>query len=313
MAQLDIAQYDAETHGRAASVEAGGKVAEVDGVLQHVAKLSAEVDADVADVPLQHHLRRQTVGQLQSYVDLARLVDGVSQIGGVAGLIVIVAVGAEEGAEPLAFLVERSHAEGVAPAYERLVVGAVEQAVGMGGEAHILDRVVAPQTTHIHRVGHLGLLGVGAGNLLGADMTVEVTVLLQLVLGHRHAQGGVDLAHQLGLGSEGARNPPRQGRAALREGVPYPQLGLERRAVVAAAKEGAVGRRGKHRLHLYLGVFGMLARLVVGILDRLEPGEELFALGQRPGGGAASRHQCRHSQRHAGGHLISCLSHCLPD
>ena len=57
MAQLDIAQYDAETHGRAASVEAGGEVAEVDGVLQHVAKLSAEVDADVADVPLLHHLR----------------------------------------------------------------------------------------------------------------------------------------------------------------------------------------------------------------------------------------------------------------
>ena len=87
----------------------------------------AELDIDIADVPLAESFVGETISQLETQLSLVIYQEGISQIRGVAAVVIIVAVVAEEGTHSTTFPIERTHAEGIALVDLRLGKGRVEE------------------------------------------------------------------------------------------------------------------------------------------------------------------------------------------
>ena len=94
------------------TIKVNGQSATLDAVGQLFAERATELHVDLADIPFAQSFVRQSVGQLQTQLCLVGNGEGVGQIGGVAGIIVIVAVIAHQHANTAALAVERRHAEG---------------------------------------------------------------------------------------------------------------------------------------------------------------------------------------------------------
>ena len=79
-----------------------------------MARRLAQLHPDIAYIPGMQGLRGQRVGQLEAHLGTIAHIERVGQITGIAGLIVIVAVIAEQLAQAGTLCIEGSHIEGVA-------------------------------------------------------------------------------------------------------------------------------------------------------------------------------------------------------
>ena len=142
-------------------------------------------------------------GHLEAQLGLAVDDEGVGQIGGILGLVVIVAVVAQQLADALALGLEVGHDEGVATAYLGIGQARAYHAVGLGGEAEIAYGVEQAEAPGVDGVVYLGGLGILLRHGLIADAAAEVAVVVEHVLGHGGAQLGIDPRHEHGLLAEG--------------------------------------------------------------------------------------------------------------
>ena len=224
--------------------------------------------------------------QLGATVDDKR----VGEIGGVAGLIVVIAVVAQEAADALTLGIEAADDKGVALMDLGLGGRGVDEAVGLGREAEIAHAVEGVEASGVHVVGYLGGLGVLLLDDVVADVSVEIAVVVEHALGNLCAQFGIDPRHEYGLLAEGLGHPFCELGVAVVVVVPDGQSHGERHAVVAAAEDGAVGCGGQCGLDLLLRLGEVLRRHlrrdacgvgehVVVVGDFLQSGEELVALG----------------------------------
>ena len=88
-------------------------MAAFDGVGQLVGKRLAEQDVDVADIPFVKSFRRESVSQLEPEVDLVADSESISEIRGIVGVVIVIAVVAEEQSHPIALCIQGVDTEGV--------------------------------------------------------------------------------------------------------------------------------------------------------------------------------------------------------
>ena len=187
MAELHASHDDAGAQGRLLATEIDGERAAADAVGEGLHERLAQVDRDVPHIPLALRLVGDVVGELETQLCLARNRHRVGEIAGVAGLVEIVSVVAEEVGYAVAFGVERSHREGVALAEEALVLSGLDETVGLGGKAHVGDGIDGEQRSEFYLIAYLALLGVVLGDDVVVDLVVEIAVVAQERLGDRRA------------------------------------------------------------------------------------------------------------------------------
>ena len=78
----------------------------LDGVGELFARGLAELDVDMSDIPFLAHIDGQTVGELESELRFVLNSEGVGQIRGIVGVVIIVAVVAEQIVDACPFSVE---------------------------------------------------------------------------------------------------------------------------------------------------------------------------------------------------------------
>ena len=152
-AQSHVLQHHTWADGRLLAVEEYVQVAAMHRVGRLFAHGAAEHDVDIADIPLAHGLFGQSVDQLQAQLRAVGRVDGIGQVGDVAGLVIVVAVVAHEGAYAAALVFEHAHAEGVAAMDECIGSRRVDEPAGCVGEAHVGNAVEGEERVEVYVVG----------------------------------------------------------------------------------------------------------------------------------------------------------------
>ena len=257
---------------------------------------TAQAHARGTDIPRLQRPIGQRVGQLQaqggvigaqrmSFLSTCRT-DGVGEERGVVGLIIVVAVVAEELAQAGSLVIKILGAEGIARQQRALHQRRVDEVLHSRGEADIGKRVNTEERVHLHGVGNLRHLRVLLRHLLIADVAMQIAVCAQHLLGHLSTQGGIDLTHQHGrLAKDGAK-PAAKLCLRVLCGIPYPKGIGERRAIIAAAQQSTGGSHGQCGLHLRLRVLSVLAVLIVGVDNLFQSHIHLVVVGNVLRGGA---------------------------
>ena len=123
-------------------------------------------------------------------------VEGICQITGVARLIVVIAIVAEQLTKTRALGIQRGYVERVARLGLRLILRRIYQRLHLWWEIHVTQGVNPKQRIECHRVAYLHLLRVALTLLLIRHLSVHVAVLTEYRLRHRGTQGRVHLTHQ---------------------------------------------------------------------------------------------------------------------
>ena len=118
------------------------EMASLDGVFELLTRRLAEVDIDIADIPFAGDFVGQSAGQLEAQLRFPVDGKGICKIGGIAGVIIIVAVVAHEIADAGSLTVEIGDAEGRSTLDEAFRFGGVDKRLHRGGEVDIADGVV---------------------------------------------------------------------------------------------------------------------------------------------------------------------------
>ena len=158
-----------------------------DAVCHLLAGTLTELHPDVAHIPGMQGLFRQRIGQLQTQFCPVAHVEGICQVTGVARLIIVVAVVAEQLTETCALGIQCGHVERVAFPGLRLILRGVYQRLHLRREVHVAQRVDGKQRVECHRVANLHLLWVALTFLFVAHLSVHVPVFPEHRLSHRGA------------------------------------------------------------------------------------------------------------------------------
>ena len=251
----------------------------------------AYIETNATYVPLASGFGRNCVSQLQPQLCMARHLQRVRKVRGIARLEIIISVVAQKGAQPRTFGVEPSHSERVALANHGLVGCGCYQAVGCGRKSHIAHAVNHKQWSHVHSIANLALLRIFLRHGSVIYFSVEIAVILEHRLCHRGAQSRIHHTHQHGRLAKRFGHPFSESRFRLAVSIPYPQTIREWSAVVAAAKQCTVGRGGQGGVDFLASGHEVVVLLVVLVVNLGESDEELVVVGNIRCGGTARQHE----------------------
>ena len=115
---------------------------------------------------------------------------------------------------------------------------------------------------------------------------MEIAVIVKHSLRHLRTQFRIHPTHEYRLLAERLSQPLGNLSVLAGEGIPYPKPIGERRAVIAAAEESAIGSRCQCCLHLFLrrdevlvGYRSRHAAIAALVVDLGKSHEELVAIG----------------------------------
>ena len=148
---------------------------------------SAEENIDVADIPFVKGFRRQAFCHLKPEAGLVVHRKGIGEIRRVVGVVIIIAVVAEEQTHAVTLRIQGIHAERVVAADGPVLTGGVDQGLHLPGEVHVLHGVDGVERVEGHGIANLTLLRVLLGEELIGDVATEVAVVLQDRACHRGA------------------------------------------------------------------------------------------------------------------------------
>ena len=157
---LQVACYRTCTDRRALTGIYYCVVATCHGVGELLHHVTPHLKIYVADIPPSAYLRGQTVGILQLDLCLVLRCQGVSQIGGIARLIIEVAVVAQQCRHTCAFGIERRHVERVALVHQRLSRCGIDEPLSLNGEIHVSQCVDGGKVAKVDVIAYLGFLWV---------------------------------------------------------------------------------------------------------------------------------------------------------
>ena len=257
--------------------------------LQLLHKLTLQVDGYRTDRPLPQGTGTHRVGHLQANGCLAMDEGRICKIAGVAVLIVIITVAAEQFRNPFTLLLECRHIKGISLVENRLVEVSRYQTVGRRREIGIPYAVKRPQMSHIDRITQPPFLRIALCNPLIADFSVKIAALLQQVLTHGDTQVRRSGTHQHRCRAESLHHPAAEAGGVRRKGIPYPETHRERRPYMRAAQQGSIGQGCQDHVKFFLHGNEMLVTLVAAVSCRLHAGVQLLAAGN--GGGSAAAGQ----------------------
>ena len=133
-------------------------------------------------------LLRDILRQLEAQLRLTVNDKGIGQVGGIAWLVIIIAVVAQQHTDTVALCIEISHHKRIASVNQRLIERLMYQAVCSSRETEIADTVECIESSEIHRVPDLRRLGILLLDSLETYLSVEITVVAQYRTCHRRAQ-----------------------------------------------------------------------------------------------------------------------------
>ena len=245
------------------------------------------------DIPLLAYLRGQTVGILQLHLRLIHSSKGVSQICGIARLIVEVAVVAQQCRHTCTLGFERRHVERVALVHQRFCRCRIDEMLSLNGEVHVSQCVDSGQVAKIDRIANLGFLRVRICENVVVDIRSEIATCTQQFACHLRAQTRIYVAHEHRCLAECLAHPFAQSLVAFVKGIVYPQAVREWRAIIRTAQYGTVRFGGKSRLHLLLSGVEMVVGSIVLVFYLALSGVQLVAVGH------ARRLRARGKEHHA--------------
>ena len=229
---------------------------------------------------------------MEAELCLTRLGDGVGKVSGIVGLIIEVAVIAEQRRHTGALGVKGGDVEGRAVPDQRLGTGGVDKRLRRLWEVDVVERVYSMQLAEIDGVSHLRLLGIVLLEDIIAYVAAEIAVRTQQFGGHLCTKPRIDATHKHRSLAERLSHPLGEACVRIVEGIIYPQA-VWQQTYGAAAEEGAVGFGGKGCLHLLTCGIEVVGWLIVDILGGLESDEQLVVLRHRGGGGAGCKERKR--------------------
>ena len=194
--QTHVLEDDTGTDRGLIAVVMERQVTTLDGVVELLAHGPAELYVDVADIPLLEGFLGQAFSQLETELGLVLDGEGIGQIGGIARVIVIVAVVAEEVADTCALSIEGREAEGAIALDETFLAGGVDECLHRSGEVDVRHGVEPVEGVERDGVAYLALLRILLGHQLVSDVGTEVAVVLEHGTCDGGTKGGVHLTHQ---------------------------------------------------------------------------------------------------------------------
>ena len=213
---------------------------------------------------------------------------GVGKERGVARLVIVIAVVAQQIAYTVALCIERRHGERTAFLQLRDRGARGNELRYFGGEVEIGHRVERVKWANAHRIANLGFLRVLLCQHFVLHTPLKVSIIFQCVLRNRCAQGRVYPAHQHWGLAKGFAYPFACARCGLGKGVPYPETNGERGAIIAATQERTIRCAIQSSLHFFLCRGEMRVVFVVRILYFRKANVQLVAFGNALRGGTRS-------------------------
>ena len=203
---------------------------------------------------------------------------GIGKVGGVGGLIIIVAIVAQQGTDALSLRIELRHDKRVTTVDIGFVQRAMYQTVGMTRKSKIAYTVEHIQPTWCDGILYLSSLGILLLYGLIAYLSVEIAMIAQHVLRYRGSQFRVYPRHQHRLAPKGLGHPVGERSIFLCILVPYADAKGEGQAIVATAKQRSVGCRSKGSLQFLLRLYEIIRLFSINPLDGLQSSKQLVAL-----------------------------------
>ena len=161
-----------------------GKVPAPSGVGQLFAHGLTELHIDMSDRPFAKCPVGEGVCQLETELCLVGNSESVSKIGGIAGVVIVVAVVSQKCTDTGSLVVKGCHAEGTTWLDETLLTGRVDQVLDGVGEVDVGHRVERKQGVKPDRITDFTFLRVLLGDDLISDIAPKITVIPKHALGH---------------------------------------------------------------------------------------------------------------------------------
>ena len=281
--QAQTLQNDARTYRHLSTVIMETQKTAHKGILQLLHILLSEININLSDIPLAGSPIIHTVCHHQPQLYLAGHIHGIGKIRCITVLIEIIAPIAEQTGDTLAFRFHIRDIERTPLPNERLGHGSIYELLALGWEVEISHRIERPEMTEVYMIGNLCLLRIALCQHIISHLTVKIAIFIELMLSHLCTELRIHIRHQFRFGTEHLGYPLSHSSIRLRESIPYPQAHRERRAVIAAAKQGTIRSRSQGILHLGDGRIGIGSLLVVLILDRYQSRKQLLVFFQRTG------------------------------
>ena len=144
---------------------------------------------------------------MEAELCLTRLGDGVGKVSGIVGLIIEIAVIAEQRRHTGALGVKGGDIEGRAVSDQRLGTGGIDKRLRRFGEVDVVERVYGMQLAEIDGVSHLRLLGIVLREDVIAYVAAEIAVRTQQFGCHLCTKSRIDAAHKDGRLAERLSHP----------------------------------------------------------------------------------------------------------
>ena len=125
-----------------------------------------------------------SVCQLETELCLVGYGEGVGKIGGIAGVVIVVAVVSQECTDTGSLVIKGCHTEGTAWLDEALVTGRVDQVLDGVWEVDVGHGVERKQGVEPDGITDLAFLWVLLGDDLIVDIAPEIAVVPENALGH---------------------------------------------------------------------------------------------------------------------------------
>ena len=203
------------------------------------------------------------VSQLESKLCLIVYSKGISQIGCVAGVIIVITIVAQQGADTRAFGIEIVDTERRLTLNEALLACRIDKCLNRRREVHVTHRVECEERVEIDGISYLTLLGVLLLYKVESNISAEESVVAQYRTCHTATQGRVNLTHQHRCLTECLSHPTGETRVLTAVLIIYPQMPTPRYSIIAATKQRTVRLSSQGCFHLKLRIFQMLNILLV--------------------------------------------------
>ena len=136
------------------------------------------------------------VSQLKPKLCLIVYSKGISQIGCVAGVIIVITIVAQQGADTRAFGVEIVDTERRLTLNEALLACRIDKCLNRRREVHVTHRVECEERVEMDGISYLALLGILLLNQVESNISAEESVVAKYRTRHTATQGRVNLTHQ---------------------------------------------------------------------------------------------------------------------